>query len=135
MENFAYTGKGKSNPNNSVIRTMSRKNNRKNSRKAERKNNGAVSRKNSRKQRGGRRGGAALGEGGIFHSRIAGPASSVLRVANRLVGDEIGAVRKVVGGVFDGVADAVNGLGRGANGFVRSVAKVVRRKSRKNNRH
>ena len=106
------------NPNNSKS-PMSRKN----SRKANRKD----SRKNSRKQRGG-------DGSGIFHSRIAGPAAFIIRRANDLVGTEVAAARRVIGGVFDGVADAVNGLGHGANNAVRGISKVVSRKNRRNNR-
>ena len=117
----------------------SRKNNRRNNRKASRKDsrknsrkNNAVSRRNNlmmrqRKQRGGE-------SSGIFHSRIAGPAAFIIRRANDLVGDEVAAARKILHGAFDGLANAVEGVGHGANGAVRGISRVVTRKNRRNNR-
>lgn len=111
MTNLRNAGPG-TNPNSSVI-PRNRKNSRKN-----RKN----SRKNTRKQRGG--------AAGIFQTRFTGPAKRAVGVANELLDTEIRAVRKVVNGVFDGVATAVNGLGRGADGLVRSAVNVISRKNR-----
>jgi hypothetical protein len=136
MANLTYAG-NVNNPNNSVVSRKNRKNNRKNSRKASRKNNRKNSRKNSRKnnrkasrKNRKQRGGASASDNGIFHSRVAGPIAGVLRVANQLVGDEIKVVRSVVGSAFDGAADAVNALGHGANGVVRSAVRVISRKNR-----
>jgi hypothetical protein len=106
----------------SINRAPSRKNNRRNNRKNSRKNN-----MRRRKQHGG-------DSSGIFHSRIAGPAAFIIRKANELVGDEVAAARKILHGAFDGLANAVEGVGHVANGAVRGLARVVTRKNRRNNR-
>jgi hypothetical protein len=89
-------------------------------------------RKATRKQHGG---------SGIFTSRVGGPVKQILDAVNGFVGDELLAIKKGVGSIFDAVADAVMGASRGSNRVLSGFGSVLtghsrkNRKSRKNNRH
>jgi len=83
-----------------------------------------MSRRNNRKQCGG----------GIFNTRLGQPVQGLVNTANELVGTELRVVADGVHGIMGPLGRAIRGITRGADGVVSSVARVVSRKSRKNNR-
>ena len=91
---------------------------RKNSRRVNRRKVG------TRKQRGG----------GIFTSRIGGPVKTILDAVNGFVGDELLAIKKAVGSLFDAAAEAVLGASRGSNRVLSGLGSVLTGSTRKNRR-